>query len=316
MKVIFFGTPDFSVPTLKTLLSMDGVHVGAVITQPDKASGRGGIVQPSPIKRVAIAHSIPVFQPQSLRKDFASLRERLDKLGTFDVGIVVAFGQILPAEVLSLPTHGCINIHASILPRWRGAAPIQRAIQAGDSLTGVCLMQMDEGLDTGAVFSSHTTSITSTDTGASLHDRLSHEGAALLQRDLKGIVNGELFSTPQSEGGVTYASKITPSDREIRWNTSAEEVSRLIRALSPVPSAFTLWQGKRVKLFMAHTIGEPVPANSNPGRVLPSPDGHLYVACGQGTAIEVDELQLEGKKRMETSEFLRGTGIPAGTTLG
>ena len=315
-KVLFFGTPDFSVPTLQSLLSMEGVCVGAVITQPDKASGRGGIIQPPPIKRLAVAHNIPVFQPTSLRKEFNLLRGHIEALGPFDVGIVIAFGQILPKEVLALPTHGCINIHASLLPRWRGAAPIQRAIEAGDSLTGVCLMQMDEGLDTGAVFSSCTTPIVSTDTGASLHDRLSYEGAALLRRDLTSILSGKLTATPQPQEGVMYAAKITPADREVRWDKPADQISRLIRALSPLPGAFTIWHNKRMKVLAAHAIPGTTPGASTPGRVIPSPDGHLYVSCGNGSVIEVDELQLEGKKRMPASEFLRGTGIPAGTALG
>jgi methionyl-tRNA formyltransferase len=313
ISVLFFGTPHFSVPTLDALTRQPGIRVGAVITQPDKASGRGGEIQLSPIKKRALELGIPVFQPKSIRKEFSSLKESLATLGPFDVGVVIAFGQILPEEVLHFPAHGCINIHASLLPRWRGAAPIHRAIEAGDRETGVCLMKMDIGLDTGAVYSSIVAPITDADTTSTLHDRLSHEGSLLITRDLPAIISGSLEAVPQPSEGITYAHKITTAECKIDWTKSAEDISRAIRAFSPHPGSFTGWQGKRLKVLQAHatTSESPTP----PGTVLPSPAGHLLINCGASTALYLDEVQLEGKKRMLAADFLRGISIPTGSAL-
>ena len=311
--VLFFGTPHFSVPTLDALSCQPGIRVGAVITQPDKASGRGGEIQPSPVKKRALELGIPVFQPKSLRKEFSSLKESLAELGPFDIGVVIAFGQILPEEVLDFPVHGCVNIHASLLPRWRGAAPIHRAIEAGDRETGVCLMKMDIGLDTGAVYSSIVLPITSTDTTPMLHDRLSHDGAQLLIKDLSSIVSGTLEAVPQPSIDITYANKITTAECRIDWTRSAEEITRAIRAFSPHPGSFTGWQGKRLKVLQARTASSE--SSLPPGTVLASPAGHLVIQCGGGTALRLDEVQLEGKKRMMAADFLRGISIPTGSLL-
>lgn len=309
--VLFFGTPQFSVPTLEALIHEKGVRVGAVITQPDRAAGRGGRIQTSPVKQKALEFGIPVFQPTSLRKEFPALKGTLEKIGPFDVGVVIAFGQILPKEVLDFPHHGCINIHASLLPRWRGAAPIHRAIEAGDPTTGVCLMKMDIGLDTGPVYSSLTVPILSTDTTQILHDRLSNDGATLLVKELREILEGRRTAIPQPSEGVTYADKITTAECKIDWNKNAEVIARSIRAFSPHPGSFTELQSKRLKILKARpSVSD---SNSTAGTVLTSTADTFSVQCGDRTRLLIDEVQLEGKKRMEIGDFLRGVSIPSGT---
>jgi methionyl-tRNA formyltransferase len=315
IKVIFFGTPNFSVPTLDALYAMPDIQVAAVITQPDKPVGRGGIITPPPIKSRALSHGTPVFQPTSIRKEFASLKERLEMLGPFDIGVVIAFGQILPEEVLNFPKSGCVNIHASILPRWRGAAPIQRSIEAGDPETGVCLMRMDIGLDTGAVFSEQRVPITDSDTSSSMHDALAQLGAQLLTRDIREIANGNLQAIPQAEEGVTYAKKITSEEARINWSMNSQEIWRKIKAFYPSPGCFTSLNGKRLKILSAH----PVPFNSSievaPGAIIQALPDTLTVKCGTG-ALRLTELQLEGKKKMSAAEFTRGNMVTTGTHLG
>ncbi|MEN9845331.1 MAG: methionyl-tRNA formyltransferase [Pseudomonadota bacterium] len=315
MNVLFFGTPDFSVPALRALIESRGVSVGAVLTQPDRPSGRGGKISMSPIKQLALQHAIPIFQPTSLRKEFASLRANLEAHGPFDIGVVVAFGQILPVEVLNLPTHGCVNIHASLLPRWRGAAPIQRSIQAGDSETGVCLMQMDAGLDTGAVYQRLKIPITPADTGATLHDKLASLGASHLVAGLHGIVSGDLRAVPQSTEGITYASKITTEECRIRWNLPAREIALAVRAFSPWPGCFTVWREKRLKILFASESRRTYPALVAPGTIVYAQGDRLEIACANGSALCITDLQLEGKKRMAVDEFLRGAAFPEGETI-
>lgn len=312
MKILFFGTPDFSVPTLQALLDMPGVEVGAVLTQPDRPAGRGGKLSMSPIKQLALSRDIPIFQPVSLRKEFGSISEALKVCGPFDIGIVIAFGQILPKEVLNFPKHGCVNVHASILPRWRGAAPIQRAIQAGDSETGVCLMRMDEGLDTGAVFSCARTPITPSDTGSSLHDSLASLGAETLARDLGAIVHGTLPAVPQPSEGITYASKITTEECRIDWDTNAHQIALNVRAFSPFPGCFTMWRGKRLKILFGQDSRRTSTHSATTGEVILAQGDRIEIACGQGTSLSVTDLQLEGKKRMGTAEFLRGNVLATG----
>ena len=316
MNVIFFGTPDFSVPTLQALITMPGCKVGAVITQPDRPAGRGGKVTMSPVKQLAAQHNIPVFQPTSLRREFAALKPELDKLGPFDIGVVIAFGQILPKTVLDYPRRGCVNIHASLLPRWRGAAPIQRALQAGDKETGVCLMAMDEGLDTGAVYRSVSLPILTSDTGGNLHDNLCALGAQTLIKDLPAIIEGTLTATPQPIEGVTYASKLTSEESKIPWTSPAEVIELLIRAFSPWPGCYTMWRGKRLKVLAASSSRRAVPTNTKPGTILHAFGERFEIACGQGTSLTISEVQLEGKKRMAVGEFLRGAAIPEGEVIG
>jgi methionyl-tRNA formyltransferase len=316
ISIVFFGTPDFAVPTLEALTNLPGAQVRAVITQPDRPAGRGGELTAPPVKRCAVSKGIPVYQPHSLRKEFTTLQSSLQNVGPFDLGVVVAFGQILPAEVLNWPRCGCVNIHASLLPRWRGAAPIQRAIEAGDPETGVCLMQMDVGLDTGAVFATARTPITADDTTPSLHDRLAMLGSQLLVDQLAGIVSGSLTAHPQPNEGVSYAKKITSEECLVSWSSSARELALKIRAFTPHPGCFTTWQERRFKLLLAHET-QPLPSdvqNASPGVVVRSSPETLVVKCGEGL-LSLDQVQLEGKKRMSINEFLRGSQIPAGTTL-
>jgi methionyl-tRNA formyltransferase len=319
IRVLFFGTPEFSAPTLKGLIEAPNVKVSAVITQPDRPVGRGRALTPPPIKQIAEAHSIPVFQPTSLKKEFSEIRKSLDQYGPFTVGIVIAFGQLLPAEVLSYPDRGCVNIHASLLPRWRGAAPIHRAIEAGDRETGVCLMQMDEGLDTGAVYSTATTPIGPNTTALQLQETLSSLGSALLQRDLLSIVNGSISAVQQNTAGITYAKKVSSEEAKIDWSQSNQTISDKIRAFYPFPGCHTRFQNKRLKILQASPIDSNLsphsPLNSNPpGSVIESDNGRLLVLCGEGQ-LRVDRVKLEGKREMDISEFLRGTAIPNGLTL-
>ena len=316
MKILFFGTPDFSVPTLQALLNATGVEVRAVLTQPDRPSGRGGKITMSPIKELALSHNIPVFQPTSLRKEFHTLREELAKVGPFDLGVVIAFGQILPKEVLEFPTHGCVNIHASLLPRWRGAAPIQRALQAGDAETGVCMMQMDEGLDTGAVYTEHRIPITPSDTGSTLHDKLAALGASHIVPTIQQIATKSLQATPQPAEGVTYASKITTEECKIDWSRPARELALSVRAFSSWPGCFTMWRGKRLKILFATQSKRSQDSALSPGTIACAQGERLEIICGNGSGLNVTDLQLEGKKRMSVSEFLRGAAFPEGELLG
>ena len=314
MKILFYGTPDFSVPSLKALIGNSAYSVGAVVTQPDRPAGRGGKIRFSPIKEVALQHNIPVLQPASIRKELPAFIGAVKELGPFDVGVVIAFGQILPVEALTIPKAGSINIHASLLPRWRGAAPIQRAIMAGDRESGVCLMQMEAGLDTGPVFSFERTSIEKYESGGSLHDRLAQLGAVLLERSLPGILSGKIPSVPQSSNGVTYAEKITTKDALINWAAEANTIEHQVRALSPFPGAFSFLGAARLKILNGLAVESMSNSNQSPGTVTFVSSDRLEVQCGVGV-LRLLEVQLEGKKRMSIADFLRGTSIQAGTIL-
>ncbi len=314
IRVLFFGTPLFSVPTLELLCKNPAIHVASVITQPDRPTGRGATVTPPPVKVCAHNYGIPTFQPTSLKKEFASLKDELASFGPFDLGVVIAFGQILPPEVLAYPKIGCVNIHASILPRWRGAAPIQRAIEAGDAETGVCLMQMDAGLDTGAVFSTSRTPILDSDTYESLHERLSRLGAELLMQDIEAIASGTLTAIPQTAADVSYAKKITAEETRIDWSHEAMQIARKVRALSPSPGCYTTWEGKRLKILKSRPAELDTATAPPPGTVLQALADTLTIACGSG-ALRLEEVQLEGKKRMLAEEFLRGSPLATGARL-
>lgn len=316
MNIIFFGTPDFSVSTLQALIDAPNISVGAVITQPDRPAGRGGKVAMSPIKQRAAMHNIPVFQPTSLRKEFHTIQGDIAQYGPFDIGVVIAFGQILPKEVLNFPKLGCVNIHASLLPRWRGAAPIQRAISTGDQTTGVCIMQMDEGLDTGAVYAEHHITIEPADTGATLHDKLALLGASSLVQALNEIASGSLQAMPQSREGITYASKITTEECRIAWEKPAHEIALAVRAFSPWPGSFSMWRGKRLKILFAFESRHTLPSTTLPGTIVHAQGERLEIACKHGSVLCVTDLQLEGKKRMSAEEFLRGAALPEGEVLG
>ena len=303
MKLIFAGTPEFAAQSLRAILSTEN-QVVLVLTQPDRPAGRGMVLQPSAVKQVASEHGIEVFQPPTLRDPAA--QARLAAVGA-DAMVVAAYGLILPQTVLDLPRHGCINIHASLLPRWRGAAPIQRAIQAGDTETGVSIMQMEAGLDTGPVLLREALPITEGDTAASLHDRLAELGARLIVDALRNL---PLTPCPQPSDGVTYAAKIDKAESMLDWRLPALQLSRQVRAFNPFPGTLAYLDSTSVKIWKA------VPdANSGvPGTVLSANKDGIVVACGEG-ALRLCELQKAGGKRLEAGQFLAGTPIAVGSVF-
>ena len=315
-RVIFFGTPEIAAICLRALLEGGEYEVAAIITNPDRPAGRGKKVTPSPVKTVAESHRIPCITVDKIKADTSSFIDQVSKLGSFDIGVVVAFGQIIPQEVLNIPEKGCINVHGSLLPRWRGAAPMQRAIMEGDAVTGVQLMEMEAGLDTGAVYSTAIIPIDDTTTLQMLHDLTGKEGGRLLHRDLAKIYRGELVAVPQSTEGVTYAKKITNEEAKLNWNIPAEKLVRIIHGISPFPGAFTFYNNQRLKIFQAKNISRPNTTAQAPGIVTFAGGNELYVSCGDGSEIVLMDLQLEGKKRLHTKEFLVGTPIKVGEQLG
>jgi methionyl-tRNA formyltransferase len=302
MRIIFMGTPDFSVPVLEALVTA-GHELVAIYCQPPRPAGRGKKSRPSPVQSLAESLDLPVRHPLNFQdpaeiKSFADLNA--------DIAVVVAYGLILPQAVLDAPKLGCLNIHASKLPRWRGAAPIHRAIMAGDAQTGVCIMQMEKGLDTGPVLLHEDTDVLPTDTTAVLHDRLSEMGAKLIVRALADLPN--LTPVAQGDVGVTYASKIDKSEAKIDWTKPAIEVDRLIRGLSPFPGAWFEVDGQRVKVLNSTLAKGQGPA----GTIL---DDALSVACGDG-AVQLLRLQRAGKGAMDAVDFLRGLPLPKGQSIG
>ena len=295
MRIVFMGTPDFSVPILQALAAQH--EIVAVYSQPPRPAGRGKAERKSPVQQCAEALGLPVRHPVSLRtqsaaEDFAQLQ--------CDVAVVVAYGLILPPAILQAPKRGCLNIHASLLPRWRGAAPIHRAILAGDAETGLCIMQMDEGLDTGAVLQRQATPIRAEETTADLHDRLSTMGADLILQALDRLP--DLPLQPQSAEGVTYAAKIDKAEARIDWTLPAEQVDRQIRGLSPFPGAWTMVGDERLKLLRSRLAQGAGAA----GQVLHG----MTIACGSG-AVEITEAQREGKRPASATDLLRGFALPA-----
>jgi len=308
LRVVFMGTPEFAVPTLVEILAA-GHDVVAVYTQPPRPAGRGMGERKSPVHLQAESSGIPVFTPRTL-KDSAA--QDVFRSHDADVGVVVAYGLILPRPILEAPTHGCLNLHASALPRWRGAAPIQRAIMAGDTETAVMVMRMDEGLDTGPICLAERVPIGPNTTAGELHDELARVGASLMVRALAALERGSLDATPQPEEGVTYATKIDKAETRIDFSRPAREVHNLIRGLSPYPGA---WfeagpSGRRERIKVLRS--ELADGSGPPGTVL---DEHLTVACGEG-AIRLTVLQRAGRKPMSAEEFLRGFDLPVGTQLG
>lgn len=307
LRVGFAGTPAFAEQALQAILSA-GFNVVVALTQPDRPSGRGMQLTPSPVKQLALKHGIPVEQPVSLRNDDAQAMLRAYDL---DVLVVVAYGLILPQVVLDVPRAGCLNIHASLLPRWRGAAPIHRAIEAGDTETGVCIMQMDAGLDTGGVVDEARLPILPTETTAQLHDRLAALGAdrivAVLQQLAAG---GALHALPQSEAGVTYAHKLEKAESLLDPVQSAAQLDRQIRAYNPFPGAVLQSDGKPIKIWQASIVA----GQGMPGTVLAADDRGVVVACGDG-ALRLEVLQAPGGKRLPAADFLRGHPLTVGTVL-
>ena len=300
MKLIFAGTPEFAAQALAAIVEA-GHEVALVLTQPDRPAGRGMALQPSPVKKLAQAHGIEVFQPLTLKD--AEAQAKVAGIGA-EIMVVAAYGLILPQVVLDMPKCGCINIHGSLLPRWRGAAPIQRALLAGDLETGVCIMQMEAGLDTGPVLLRGAFPIEASDTTASLHDRLAALGARLV---VEALGNLPLVAEVQPLEGVTYAHKIEKAEALIDWQRSAAELDRHIRAFNPFPGAQALFKGQPIKLWQA----VPVAGSGKIGQILLVDRKQIIVACGDG-ALAIQELQKAGGKRLPVQQFLAGNSLQVG----
>jgi len=295
LKIIYAGTPDFAVPALESLLD-SGHQVLAVYTQPDRPAGRGRKLQPSPVKSCALEHGVAVFQPESFRES-----AELERLAGFDADLMVvaAYGLILPTLVLATPRFGCINIHASLLPRWRGAAPIQRAILAGDQETGITIMQMAEGLDTGDMLASAKLPIESNLTAADLHQQLKILGAELLVKTLANLEKGALELKHQDDSLATYASKLTKQEAKIDWTQDAETIQRQVRAYVPWPVSFTQLQGENLRIWAASI--DATHNSSSPGEILEHNQNGLFVSC-HDSVLKITELQFAGKKRCDAAE--------------
>ena len=309
MKIVYMGTPDFAVLPLKALIDK-GYDVAGVFTQPDKPVGRKAILTPPPVKTLAIENNIPVFQPVSLKNgEGVKILEELKP----DVVIVVAYGKILPKDFLQFPQYGCINIHGSLLPKYRGAAPIQRCVLDGEKYAGVTSMQMDEGLDTGDMLLKTVTEIGENETSGELFDRLAVMGADLLIETLVALEKGELKPEKQDDSHSTYASMLDKTMSPVDWSKNAREVHNHIRGLDPWPVAQTVLEGKNLKLFCSELIENQ--GSGLPGSVKILKKG-LLVYCGDGNPVFIKEVQYEGKKRMDASDFFRGHPIADGTILG
>lgn len=301
MRVVFAGTPDFSVPILQAVL--DSRHsVVAVYSQPDRPAGRGRKLTPSPVKQLALQYQLPVFQPATLNGTEA--RQQIAELKP-DLMVVVAYGLILPQAVLELPERGCVNLHASLLPRWRGAAPIQRAILAGDRQSGVCLMQMEAGLDSGPVLAEARTDIADDDTGGSLHERLSRLAADLLARSLADLERGVLEPIAQDESLVSYASKLDKSEAAINWQQDAAQLERQVRAFNPWPVAQAKYQGQVLRVWSAKAIDG---GAGKPGSVVAAGKQGIDVVCGSG-CLRLLTIQLPGGKRLRAADFLNARSV-------
>ena len=310
MKVVYMGTPDFAVPPLRALVKA-GYELVGVVTQPDKPKGRSKTLLPPPVKEEALKYNIPVYQPLKVREP--EFMETLKNLAP-DVIVVAAFGQIIPKAILDLPEFGCLNIHASLLPTYRGAAPIQQAVINGDKEAGVTIMKMGTGLDTGDMISRASVLLAEDETGGSLFDRLSELGAELLVKTLPSVFDGTAVYEPQPEESPTpYAGMITKQMGLLDFQKDAETLERLIRGLNPWPSAYTYLNGKTLKIWKAaveNSGSEP----ENPGTIIKADKDGIHVVCGQDILI-LQEVQLEGKKRMDAAAFLRGCHVESGTML-
>ena len=307
MRIIFAGTPDFAATNLQALLDANGEHeVIAVYTQPDRPAGRGRKLRPSAVKELALKHQLPVFQPSSLKDTEA--QQILNDLNA-DLMIVVAYGLLLPQVVLDMPRLGCINVHASLLPRWRGAAPIQRALLAGDAATGVTLMQMDAGLDTGAMLLKTHCPITNSDTSASLHDKLAEQGGAALLELLPLLAKGEITAETQDEAEATYAAKLTKEEAQLNWQLSAVELDRAVRGYNPWPVAWFKDGEEVIRVWQAEAVTEAElqeqTSTATPGTLVEVTKDALIIACGQGY-LKITRLQLAGRPQMQVSDLLNG----------
>lgn len=312
MRVVFMGTPDFAAEILEAIIE-NGHEVKAVVTQPDKPKGRSGVLAMSPVKECALKHNLTVIQPERVKnnEEFLNIMKELEP----DVAVVVAFGQILPVSVLELPRYGCINVHASLLPAYRGAAPIQWAVIDGLEKTGVTTMQMDAGIDTGDIIMQSELTLAPKETGGSLFDRLSKEGARLLVETLEAVENGTASRTKQDDSKSNYAKMLTKAFGKIDFTKSAMQIERLIRGLNPWPSAYTTLNGKTLKIWDADVVSSDDSRSYAPGTVIKVTKDSFYIQC-KDEALKVNEVQLEGKKRMPADAFLRGVSVDEGTVLG
>ncbi|MDB5807118.1 MAG: methionyl-tRNA formyltransferase [Betaproteobacteria bacterium] len=304
MNIVFAGTPEFAAVALRALLA-DGFTVRLVLSQPDRPAGRGMQLQMSAVKQMALEHGIEVFQPLSLKKDPAAV-ERLRALPT-DVMVVAAYGLILPQSVLDLPSQGCLNIHASLLPRWRGAAPIARAIEAGDAESGVCIMRMEAGLDTGPVLLREALPIADSDTAVTLHDKLAAQGARLIVDALRRL--GDLKPQEQAAEGITYAAKIEKAEAQLDFRLPAAQLARKIRAFDPFPGTTAVIRGATLKIWSAVPVGA---SGAAPGTILTADAEGVIVACGESSALALTLLQKPGGKRLPVREFLNSCPLTAG----
>ena len=297
MRILFMGTPDFAVPCLQSLLDA-GHEVAAVFTRKDKPKGRGYTLSAPPVKELAVRRGIPVYQPATLRTPEAE--ETVRRLSP-DVIVVVAYGRILPKEILEIPPLGCVNVHASLLPKYRGAAPIQWAVIGGEKVTGVTAMMMDDGIDTGDILFSEQTEIGPDETAGELSDRLSGMGAKLIVKTLEALRDGTAVRTPQT-GESVYASMLSREKSRVDWSRPAPEIHNLIRGFLPWPAAWTVYRNKRLKIYGSAAVPEP---GEEAGKVFER-DGRFLVCCGEGTVLELLEVQPEGGRRMSGKDFLRG----------
>jgi len=307
-KIVFFGTPSFALPTLKDLLEGPD-DVIAVVTQPDRRKGRGQRVSPSPVKELALQHGVPVFQPEIVKE--GSFLEEIRKTHP-DLFVVVAYGQILPQSLLTIPKRGAVNVHASLLPKYRGAAPIAWAILKGEGVTGVTTMMMDEGMDTGAILLQAKVPVGERETGESLHDRLALLGSQLLRETVERLKAATIDPRPQDHSQATYAPSIRKEEGSVDWKMDAGEIDRKVRALNPWPGAFTRWGGKFLKIYKGEV--REGSAKGQAGTVVWVGADFIEVETGRGSFL-VEEIQMEGKKRMGVRDFLAGHPIPVGTTF-
>lgn len=311
MNIVFMGTPDFAVPCLKALVD-SGENISAVFTQPDKPKGRGMKLLPPPVKVAALSHNIPVYQPLSLKRgEDAEKTLQLLKDIAPDLIVVVAYGKILPKEILDLPKYRCINVHASLLPKYRGAAPIQRVVLDGEKVTGVTTMLMAEGLDTGDMLLSAKTNIGENETASELHDRLAEMGAKLLVETINGIKQNTITPIPQDDSISNYAAMITKELCPIDFNQNAIDIHRQICGLSSSPCANAVYNGKKIKIYKSEMTGEK--SNSAPGTIVN--EKNFTIACGDGNTVTFLEIQAEGGKRMKTADYLRGKPVVKGEVL-
>ncbi len=307
-RIVFFGTPDFSIPVLKSLLQ-GPEEVVAVVTQPDRGKGRGRKFVPSPVKNLTLQQGLPLFQPEKVREEI--FQKKIKDLQP-DLFVLVAYGQILPKSLLEIPKHGAVNVHASLLPKYRGAAPIPWAILKGEKVTGVTTMMMDEGMDTGDILLQTEISMSDEETSETLHDQLALLGAQLLSETVKGMKAGSVHPIPQDHSKATYAPPLKKEDGQIDWSKDAKEIDRQVRALNPWPGAFTMWNGQLLKIYKGE-VREEI-SKRETGIVSWVGSDFIEVETGKASFI-IKEVQLEGKRRMSVREFLAGHSIPVGAVF-